>query len=112
MSRSLIREGQVVDEDFLSHKEHDDQTQYDVVHKFIYSVDVPATYSGSSNMFLAVNDEETGIEFVSVSGTGFITDDQIIEWNNKEPSFDKKSAFNVVKDPEISTSKLLDYGLL
>jgi hypothetical protein len=94
MARSLIREGQVVDEDFLSHTEHDDPNQQEVVHKFIHNSDVPTTYSGASKMFLTVNDEETGIEFTSVSGTGTITEEQIINWDSKEPGFTKKTAFN------------------
>jgi hypothetical protein len=61
MGRSLIRENQAEDADFISHTEHSDPLE--VIHTFLMDVDTPATYSGSGSRVLAVSGDETGIIF-------------------------------------------------
>lgn len=73
MARSLIRETQVTDVDFLSPTEHDDPNQEEVTHRFIYNEDVPSTFSGSAGRFLVVDTLASGIEFTNViDGGSFI----------------------------------------
>jgi len=62
MARSLIRENQAEDSDFISNAEHNDPSE--IAHTFLMGIDTPATYSGSRGKVLLVNDEETGIDFV------------------------------------------------
>lgn len=94
MARSLIREGQVVDEDFLSHTEHDDPNQAEILHKFLFNVDTPSTYSGYGGDFIYVKEDESGLDFITLSGSGSITEEQISYWDSKEPGFEKNTAFN------------------
>lgn len=61
MARSQIREGQVLDEDFLSEIEHSNWA-----HHFIQEVDTPTTYSGALGKYLRVT--SSGIEFCDISG--------------------------------------------
>ena len=65
MARSLIRENQAEDSDFISHVEHGDPLE--VVHTFLMNIDTPSTYSGSRGKALAVNYGETGVGFVDFS---------------------------------------------
>ena len=62
MARSLIRENQAEDVDFISNTEHNDPLE--IPHTFLMCVDTPATYSGSKNKILSVSDDEVGISFV------------------------------------------------
>jgi len=70
MARSLIREEQVTDVDFLSHSEHDDPNQVEVTHKFIYGDDTPTTYSGFAGHLLVVSPTASGVEFIDVVDGG------------------------------------------
>lgn len=65
MARSVIREDQVLDSDFISHSEHLDPTE--IPHTFLMGVDTPTSYSGSRNKVLVVNDDETAVIFVESS---------------------------------------------
>jgi len=67
MVRSVIREDQVLDIDFISNTEHYDPLE--VPHTFLMCVDTPATYSGSKNKILLVNDDELGINFIDNTHT-------------------------------------------
>jgi len=67
MARSLIRENQAEDADFISNAEHYDPLE--VPHTFLMCVDTPATYSGSKNKILLVNDDELGINFIDNTHT-------------------------------------------
>lgn len=82
MARSLIREEQVTDVDFVSHTEHDDPNQAEITHKFIHNVDVPTTYCGFAGSLLAVDTSSSGIEFtdVTVSDIGYHIDDTTIHF--------------------------------
>ena len=70
MGRSLIREGQVLDADFISNAEHSDPNE--IPHTFIMSVDTPTSYSGSAGKLLAVDNVASGIEFVDPIPNTFI----------------------------------------
>ena len=108
MARSLIREGQVVDEDFLSHTEHDDPNQSEVIHKFLFNDDVPSTYSGHGGDFIYVKEDESGLDFITLSGSGSISEEQIADWDSKEPGFEKNTAFN--KDFGTTSGTICDGG--
>ena len=68
MARSLIRGGQVVDEDFVSHVEHGDPLE--VPHTFLMNTDTPVTYSGRAGMLVSVRLDASGIEFTDVVDGG------------------------------------------
>ena len=68
MARSLIRGGQVVDEDFVSHDEHGDPVE--VPHTFLMNIDTPTTYSGHVGELVSVRSDASGVEFIDVIDGG------------------------------------------